>query len=277
MPEKKTVTIYIPTRNRLNLLKRAVLSALNQTYNYVEIIVVNDASSDNTEEYLIETAEKFRNFRFHSFKISQGACAARNWAIENATGYYALGLDDDDELSKYAVEYFIDNYNKKYALIYSDCITVGKFKYVVRRPGFVDQKTILDSNCVGNQVFAPVQNYKNAGLFDVNLPANQDYDMWIRMLNNKAIGKRIAYPLQKIYANHTKGRITVSNKKVRGSWLFYKKYKHLMTNYHRKKFLTKFLRIKNRRKLNSLYSLLFSGKKIVGFILFLIVERKFYK
>ena len=89
------VTIYIPTKNRLKLLNRAIESVKKQTYKDIEIIVVDDGSTDGTTEYL---AQEINSGTLKAIfnKKSLGACAARNKAIEMATGDFITGLDDDD-------------------------------------------------------------------------------------------------------------------------------------------------------------------------------------
>ena len=91
------VSIVIPTYNRKDLLKGAIESLLNQTYpkDKYEVIIVDDGSTDGTEEMLGELAEK-KNSNLRYFKQkNRGPAAARNTGIKNAVGEI-IGLTDDD-------------------------------------------------------------------------------------------------------------------------------------------------------------------------------------
>jgi len=90
------ISVIIPTKNRHNLLKRAINSVLNQNCESVlEIVVINDASNDDTSNYLKNL--KLPNFIYYSFKNSVGGGAARNKGLELAHGDFIAFLDDDDE------------------------------------------------------------------------------------------------------------------------------------------------------------------------------------
>mgnify|MGYP006311791277 CR=1 FL=1 len=78
---KKLVTVYIPTHNRSQLLRQAVESVINQTYKNLEIIVVSDGSTDDTDDVMAELCKKYDNIIYYKLDTPQGACAARNKAI----------------------------------------------------------------------------------------------------------------------------------------------------------------------------------------------------
>ena len=88
------LSVVIPTRNRAQLLCEAVESALNQRHGQVEVIVVDDASSDNTADVI---AARFGSrFQFVRHEERRGAGAARNTGIRIAHGHLVSFLDDDD-------------------------------------------------------------------------------------------------------------------------------------------------------------------------------------
>jgi glycosyltransferase involved in cell wall biosynthesis len=93
MPDKPFFSIIIPTYNRAGLLDKALLSALNQSYPYFEVIVVDDGSTDNTEEVM----SKFSDAKLSYYKIENAErAAARNFGMDKATGRYVTFLDSDD-------------------------------------------------------------------------------------------------------------------------------------------------------------------------------------
>ena len=92
-------SIIIPTYNRANLLSIALKSALNQSYEgSYEIIVVDDGSTDNTQEILKNWQKKELKLKIIFHEKNKGPAAARNTGIKNSKGEYLLFLDSDDEL-----------------------------------------------------------------------------------------------------------------------------------------------------------------------------------
>ena len=87
-------SVIIPTYNRAHFIERAIKSVLDQTYQNFEIIVVDDASSDNTEEVV----KRFSDLRikYHKNHINKERCISRNIGIEKAKGEYICFLDSDD-------------------------------------------------------------------------------------------------------------------------------------------------------------------------------------
>lgn len=94
MKEKPLASVIIPTYNREKYIKRAIESALNQTYRNIEIIIVNDGSTDKTKEVL---QPYFTDQRIHYiYQENQGVSKARNNGIKVAKGKYIALLDSDD-------------------------------------------------------------------------------------------------------------------------------------------------------------------------------------
>ncbi|PCK08399.1 MAG: hypothetical protein COA42_09400 [Alteromonadaceae bacterium] len=89
-------TLIIPTKNRPEMLDRALKSAVNQGFSGLEIIVINDGSTVSYEA--IEKSHKGHATFLHNLE-SQGVSAARNRGVQQAQGEWLLFLDDDDEFS----------------------------------------------------------------------------------------------------------------------------------------------------------------------------------
>jgi Glycosyltransferases involved in cell wall biogenesis len=182
-----SVSVYIPTKNRLELLKRALESVLTQSYPNIEIVVADDGSSDGTRLYLEKLSQKSK-VRAIFMPASAGACVARNFAVTSSTGDFVTGLDDDDYFEVDRVSNFVE---KWYGLDKSYGPVAGLFDgmQVVRRnerllvgfPPQADKAQLKIANIVGNQIFAPREHFIGAGLFDNSLPCWQDWDMWLRM------------------------------------------------------------------------------------------------
>jgi len=189
MKNKSKVSVIIPTYNRANLLHRAIKSVLNQTWQDLEIIVVDDGSTDNTEEDVKRFGDQ--RIRYIRHKKNKGSAVARNYGIKIARGEYIAFQDSDDEWlpekiekqmeifktapSKIGVVYTglwrIEN-NKK---IYIPSSEISKKEGDIHNALFIKNFVTLPSAVVKKECF------KTVGLFDENLPRLQDWDLWIRI------------------------------------------------------------------------------------------------
>jgi len=184
------VSIYLPTHNRVDRLIRAVESVLAQTYDHIELIVIDDASSDGTAEFLRQRADADHRLRFFSNSDSRGASASRNIGITSSKGTFATGLDDDDEFLPDRIEAFVNSWNVLKAKgIEASCLyaqeiwTINGVPHVTtRKKSVVTAPEMFEANHVGNQIFAPRNHFIEAGLFDEKMPAWQDFEFFMRVL-----------------------------------------------------------------------------------------------
>jgi len=101
---KYLASIIIPTYNREEFLKESIESALNQTYPYVETIVIDDGSVDSTQEILQRYDGRIRTY---TQERNMGQSAARNVGVKNAKGQWLRFHDSDDVLDGDAIEHII--------------------------------------------------------------------------------------------------------------------------------------------------------------------------
>ena len=183
------VTVYITTFNRIALLKRAIESVQKQTYPNIEIIVADDGSSDGTSEYLREQ-ESLGHLKaiINDSGASRGACYGRNAAIFAAKGEFITGLDDDDYFETWRIQTFVDKWSKFEA---SAEPFAGLFDSIVEHRTYgvvkcydnpqVRYQELRRSNLIGNQVFTKTSFMREINGFDVEMPALQDWDTWLRL------------------------------------------------------------------------------------------------
>lgn len=188
---KPLVTVYIPTYNRLNLLRRAVKSVLNQDYQNIELIVVDDGSSDGTAEYLMELAGKEARVRYFINQKNSGACVSRNRAIFAANGEFITGLDDDDYFFPNRISLFVAGWrcrDQDTVALFTNSFFKKRSGKVLRtkRKNKVGKVCLFEMNHVGNQVYLPTETIRSIGGFDESLPAWQDYDCWLRVLQSES-------------------------------------------------------------------------------------------
>lgn len=229
------VSVYIPTRNRSALVERAIRSVLQQNYAALEIIVVDDASVDDTElvvRRLVTTGTPDRNIVYCRQDVPAGACAARNLAINAARGHYITGLDDDDYFEPDRISRLVMTFDPDECSFVFD----GYVRETRKREGSVSRALIsleksaslidlLKRNIVGNQVFTLTSRMRAVGGFDESLPAWQDYDLWIRLV--QTFGEaRPAYGHSYVYSvDNSQVRISNNTEKIERAFeIFVKKY-----------------------------------------------------
>src|ERR1700730_18180990 len=96
LTQPRSFSVVIPTHNRARLLERALHSVSSQTFTDFEAIVVDDGSTDATQQTL--ASRRSFPFRFVTHERAKGVAAARNRGVAEAAGEFVVFLDDDDEL-----------------------------------------------------------------------------------------------------------------------------------------------------------------------------------
>jgi glycosyltransferase involved in cell wall biosynthesis len=230
-----SVTVYMPTHNRCQLLKRAVESVLNQSYPAIELIIVNDASTDQTHEYLTELASKHDNIQFFTQQCAKGACAARNIAINAAKGEFITGLDDDDEFLPDRIQHLVANYDEKYAFT-----CTGFLWHYGKKSRAVDdtEKLItldeqLNYNYATNQVLVATKRLREIGGFDDNFVACQDYDTWTRLIKEFGSAKRVAGASYIIHRGDDIERLTTPTNWLNGHSQYLAKHGNSMSKHNK--------------------------------------------
>ncbi|MEH6910999.1 MAG: glycosyltransferase [Oceanicoccus sp.] len=234
--EKPLVSVYIPTHKRPKLLKRAISSVVNQSYSNIEIIVSSDGECSDTKKVVDRFGAIHKNIRFISSKSNQGACATRNSAINVASGVYITGLDDDDYFSNTRIEEFINSLSESRQILFSNYMVIDD--YGVSTTEFVEHVKIdelLKYNAIGNQIFCPTKYIREAGGFDINLPAWQDYDLWIRLISifGGATGiNNNSYTTDK---THPHERISTNRSSIESAYsIFQKKHRPYRSFYYQR-------------------------------------------
>ncbi|MDF2184131.1 glycosyltransferase [Grimontia hollisae] len=227
--EKPLVTVYIPTRNRSELCKRAINSVLCQDYENFEIIVVDDASSIDEYNELLREFDGQKNVSFLRTNSSQGACFCRNLAIKNANGHFITGLDDDDYFEPDRLKQFVASWKASDSFLYTESKVRGRRgTKITSRPEMIDFCDLLVSNSVGNQIFSLRRNFIEVGCFDVQLPAWQDYDLWLRMAYFFGPGRKVNAVTYVMDISHEEDRISKKIDRISvAKDYFIKKYTNL--------------------------------------------------
>ncbi len=183
------VSVIIPTYNRAGFLSFAIGSVLGQTFQDFEIIIVDDASTDNTEEVVGRFCDQ--RIRYYCRDLKGNTSTGRNRGIREAQSSYIAFLDDDDE-------WLPEKLEKQIALLDQSPPSVGGiytgYIRILRSNGeslgitLPTKKGDLSSTLLSSNVLAGASGLLlrkecllDVGLFDEDLPSFQDYDLWIRI------------------------------------------------------------------------------------------------
>ena len=183
------VSVYMPTKNRREIASEAIESVLNQRYTNIELIIVNDGSTDDTYDHLEKLAQSDSRVSVLHNEQSIGAPRSRNRAITLATGEYITGLDDDDRFHldriSALVTYWqlLEDAGEQFSSLFTqDVVICGDKHSLSKKPGSVQVDDLFSYNLIGNQIFTRRAYLLGAGLFDEHMPAWQDLDLFIRVL-----------------------------------------------------------------------------------------------
>lgn len=183
---KDKVSIYLSTCNRVERLKRALTSVLNQDYSNIEILVCDDASSDGTQKYMENLISTDSRIKYLRNENNKGACFTRNQGILSATGKYITGIDDDDEFTSNRISLFVSKWDERYSFLCCDFknkyIDGGEsYHYNSSSSRVYKFSDLLFDNPASNQIFTLTSRMLEVGGFDDRARRLQDWDTWLRL------------------------------------------------------------------------------------------------
>lgn len=236
------VSCIVTTYKRpIEILKRALDSVAKQTYQDIELIVVNDAPKEQTlaEEIgkLLEGYSLRKQYIVH--EKNQGACAARNTGIALAQGEYLAFLDDDDEWLPGKLEKQMACMQENIALVYCSHYVIDKAgrKRLIEEPlareGYHEDEfeQLLRVNFIGSTSYPLLRTeaVKAVGGFTVGLKASQDHDLWLRLAQKY----KIAYCREPLVTLHYSEEAISRNiqNSVQGYEYLLKKYESFYTEH----------------------------------------------
>ncbi len=211
------VSVVIPTFNRCDALEKAIKSVCDQTFDDFEILVVDDGSTDRTGEFLkTQSISKLRYFRFEE---NRGGNHARNKGVALALGTFVAFLDDDDQWVPEKLAIQLELVEKKQTDICYTAIKVftppkQSARLSFRKPKYDNlHKSIMFDNFIGatSSLLVRKSCIDAIGGFDPDLPALQDYDLFIRLLAKGCSLVSVKDPLVNYYNLDAHRKITFSH------------------------------------------------------------------
>lgn len=184
---EELVSVIIPSYNREKTIIRAIDSVLNQTYKNIEVIVVDDCSSDNTITILKKKYNNISNVIIVQLKKNSGACVARNKGIDISKGKYIAFLDSDDFYYQDKIEKQIkamkQSGKKVCASSYTRIDEKGKKQSinVVKKTKNTLYNELLYCNFITTGTLIAKAECLKKERFDERLPRYQDWDLVLRL------------------------------------------------------------------------------------------------
>ncbi|MGK0288616.1 MAG: glycosyltransferase involved in cell wall biosynthesis [bacterium] len=187
------ISVIIPTYNRIKTVLECIQSVQEQTHSAHEIIVVDDASTDNS---CIQIQQKFPHIKLIQNSQNEGVSYSRNLGVANATGNWIAFLDSDDQWQKKKLEkqvQFIQE-NPDIQILQTEEIWIRNGKQVnppkkyKKEQGWIYEKSLTLCTISPSSVILTKELFEQEQGFDTQLRACEDYDLWLRITEKQQIG-----------------------------------------------------------------------------------------
>ena len=224
------VSIITPSYNSAKFIAETIQSVQNQTHQNWEMIIVDDGSSDETENVVLSIIENDKRIQFHKLNQNSGPAVARNTGIEKASGDYMTFIDADDiwfstfiennikTIQETGIPFVFSSYrraNEQLEFVYSDFIVPHKVSYtdILKSNSISCLTAFLDIKKLGKKYMPLIRK-------------RQDMGLWLNYL--KVIP--FAHGIQETQAIYRIRENSLSRKKsdlIKYQWQFYRQVENL--------------------------------------------------
>lgn len=258
---KSKVSVIIPVYNSEKYVEETIMSVLNQTYSNIEVIIVDDGSTDLSGDICDRfAAEDNRVVVFH--RENMGPSSARNYAIEMSSGTYILPVDSDDIIAEAYIEEAVSiiEANCDIGIVYCKAELIGDKTGLWNIPQY-SLPEMLIGNCIfATAMFRKADWKKVGGYSELMQNGIEDYDFWLSILG---IGKAV-YQIPKVlffYRKHTGSRSELYESNIE----LVKRMESIKYFRHRDLFM-KTYRVFDKQSRIALYGAGMAGKTYYGFL-----------
>ena len=214
------VSIVIPSYNRSYIVTDAIESAQNQTYKNIEIILIDDGSTDETKQLVIK---QFGDAVTYVYKQNGGASSARNLGINRSNGKYIAFLDSDDDWGKTKISKQVDymENNAEYGMVLCEvnifdangkCSTTSLSAQGFYQNGWVFESFLKNMIITCSCMFIRNNVFNEIGMFDESLETAEDKDLMLRISAKFKIGA-----INEALVNYRKANDSLSNNVMAGN------------------------------------------------------------
>jgi glycosyltransferase involved in cell wall biosynthesis len=184
------ISVIIPTHNRAELISKTIESVLSQTVKVDEIIIIDDGSTDNTNEVVSKYDVRY------IYQKNKGVSNARNHGIKLAKNQWICFLDSDDIWEENKIEKQIAFHTQNPNILFSHTDELWIFndkiikqkKHQLKPSGYCFQENIANTLIGASTVMIHTKIFEDIGYFDEEFIACEDYDLWLRILYKYELG-----------------------------------------------------------------------------------------
>ena len=183
--DQPLVTVYITNFNYGAFIEEAINSVLNQSYRNIELLIIDDGSSDNSKTVIDQYASIDGVHAI--FQINQGLAKTNNVALSLAKGSHIVRLDADDRFHNNAIANLLAGFSSAaVAMVFGNWNVVdeeGAFLYSYKRHDFQKDVTLLDSPAHGACTMFRTDYLQLVGGYDEDLLCQDGYELWFRIID----------------------------------------------------------------------------------------------
>jgi glycosyltransferase involved in cell wall biosynthesis len=232
MIETKPITVLMPVYNGEKYIREAIDSILNQTFTDFEFLIVNDGSTDQTEQIINSYNDK--RIKLVN-KINGGVSCALNYGLKNASGKYIARFDADDICypNRLEEQYNFMLANPDYVLIGSDADYVNQYGEFIfsyestgHRDGEIKERIFERNPFIHSVVFFPKEMVVKEGGYDLKAHTFEDHLLWVKIIKK---GKVCNFKKSFIKVRLNPESVT-TDERVRGKRFLEIRKKILMSN-----------------------------------------------
>lgn len=181
----KRVSVVMPCYNDAKYLQEAVMSVLDSSYPNIEVLIVNDGSTDNTKEVGLLLEKQYSNVIYLE-QSNHGVAAARNYGVEQSSGQLILPLDADDKISKdyVALAAQVLQNKEQMKVVYCEAEFFGNKSGDWRLPQF-SRKMLARENMIFSSAMYRKKDFIDCGGYSESMLGGwEDWEFWISMLKD---------------------------------------------------------------------------------------------
>lgn len=210
----KKVSVLVPVHNSSKYLEKCIESLVNQTLDDIEIIMVNDGSTDNSEKIIKSYERRYKNLKY-IYKENSGVADTRNILIKQATGEYIGFVDSDDIIS-------LDMYEKMYHCALKDNADIVVCGINEVHETFTKKNSGLFNNDINEKFLMPpslcnklIKKELFVGLYFPNIMIGEDITVVIKILNKT---NKISYVNEYLYNYYKRENSIMNQNKYNSYW-----------------------------------------------------------
>jgi teichuronic acid biosynthesis glycosyltransferase TuaG len=185
------VSVVIPVYNGEKYIEKCLISVVNQDYTNLEIVIVNDGSTDKTEDKIFN----FKSDLIHYLKLENSGCAAaRNKGINLARGKYIAFLDSDDIWSPNKLSYQLSRCSNEAMSFTNSYFLGGEYSSDTTTTDLTDvysgsifDKLIINNFIGTSDVIVKREVIRSVGSFNEDMKALEDWECWLKIAKNHDI------------------------------------------------------------------------------------------